>query len=44
MNKITSLFSLAGLLALTSCTLDPVTDINAMEEAVLPDLDWTIHH
>ena len=35
MNKITSLFSLAGLLALTSCTLDPVTDINAMEEAVL---------
>ena len=35
MNKITSLFSLTGLLALTSCTLDPVTDINAMEEAVL---------
>ncbi len=35
MNKITSLFSIAGLLALTACTVDPVTDVNAMEEAVL---------
>lgn len=35
MNKITSLVSIAGLLALTACTVDPVTDINAMEEAVL---------
>ena len=35
MNKTTSLFSIVGLLALTSCSLDPVTDINAMQEAVL---------
>jgi len=35
MNKITTLFSITGLLALTACTVDPVTDINAMEEAVL---------